>query len=99
DFAGWQWQTNQRTVQAELEAALLRITQEPTKCGASGRTDAGVHALGQVVSFQSATRLTGPALCKALNAELPEDMVGFELAEWPPEFHGLGRPARKPYSS
>src|SRR3954469_15139965 len=57
DFAGWQWQPEKRTVQDELEAALERITQARPKCFASGRTDAGVHALGQVVSFDSETRL------------------------------------------
>jgi len=97
DFAGWQWQPDQRTVQGELQAALERITQERSKCVASGRTDAGVHALGQVVSFTSATRLSGEVLTKALNAELPEDMLVFQVAEAPAGFHALRNALRKRY--
>ena len=51
-------------VQEELEKAIERITQQKTRCVASGRTDSGVHALGQVVCFRSDTNLDGPALCK-----------------------------------
>src|SRR3954453_1572890 len=77
DFAGWQQQPNKRTIQEELEAALGRITGQRPKCIASGRTDAGVHALGQVVSFTSGTRLEPADLNRALNAELPEDILVF----------------------
>jgi tRNA pseudouridine38-40 synthase len=97
EFAGWQRQPGLRTVQQELEAALARITGEPVRCIASGRTDAGVHALGQVVSFQSATRLAPAVLAKALNAELPEDMLVFEVALAPPRFHALRDALRKRY--
>ena len=97
EFAGWQRQPDERTVQEELEAALARITQSRPKCVASGRTDAGVHALGQVVSFQSETKLDGPTLCKAINAELPEDMLVFEVAEVPAGFHALRDAIRKRY--
>jgi tRNA pseudouridine38-40 synthase len=97
EFAGWQRQPAERTVQGELEAAIERITQERSKCIASGRTDAGVHALGQVVSFQSETKLDGPTLAKALNAELPEDMLVFEVAEAAPSFHALRDAVRKRY--
>src|SRR6185295_13809790 len=74
-----------------------RITQQPTKCVASGRTDAGVHALGQVVSFTSETRLAPDVLTKALNAELPEDLLVFEVAEAPAGFHALRDAVRKRY--
>jgi tRNA pseudouridine38-40 synthase len=97
DFAGWQWQPNMRTVQGELEAALERITGQRSKCVASGRTDAGVHALGQVVSFTSDTYLAPPVLTKALNAELPEDMLVFEVASAPVGFHALRDAVRKRY--
>jgi tRNA pseudouridine38-40 synthase len=80
-----------------LEAALARITQEPCKCVASGRTDAGVHALGQVVSFVSATRHSPQVLSKALNAELPEDMLVFEVQETADGFHALRDAVRKRY--
>jgi tRNA pseudouridine38-40 synthase len=97
DFVGWQWQPGQRSVQEELESALARITQSKTRCRASGRTDAGVHALGQVVDFQSSTWLDGPALCKALNAELPDDMIVFEVAVAPPNFHAIRDAVAKRY--
>ena len=97
DFAGWQWQPQRRTLQGELEAALERITGQKTRCFASGRTDAGVHALGQVVSFGSATYLTPPALTKALNAELPDDMLVFEVARAPDGFHAQRDALRKRY--
>jgi tRNA pseudouridine38-40 synthase len=96
-FAGWQRQPAARTVQGELESAIEKITQQRSKCVASGRTDAGVHALGQVVSFQSETRLDGPTLTKALNAELPEDVFIFEVAETAPSFHALRDAVRKRY--
>jgi len=97
DFAGWQWQPQKRTIQGELEAALERITGQRAKCIASGRTDAGVHALGQVVSFASATRLAPAVLTKALNAELPEDMLVFEVARAPDGFRALHDAVRKRY--
>lgn len=97
DFAGWQRQPDKRTVQGELEAALARITQEQCKCIASGRTDAGVHALGQVVSFTSATRLAPEVLAKALSAELPDDLLVFEVTEAPAGFHALRDAVRKRY--
>ena len=97
DFAGWQRQPDRRTVQEELEAAIERITRGRSKCIASGRTDAGVHALGQVVSFESETKLAGEVLCKALNAEVPEDMLVFEVANASPGFHALRDAIRKRY--
>lgn len=97
DFAGWQWQPNRRTLQGTLQETLQRITQEEIKCFASGRTDAGVHALGQVISFDSETYLSPAALAKALNAELPEDMLVFEVAEAPTSFHAQRHAIRKRY--
>ena len=97
DFAGWQWQPKHRTVQGELQTALRGIVQHDVKCVASGRTDAGVHALAQVVSFDSSTRLSGPELRKALNAELPEDMFVFEVVEVRSGFYALGDAVRKRY--
>jgi tRNA pseudouridine38-40 synthase len=97
DFAGWQRQPSVRTVQGELEVALERITGARAKCIASGRTDAGVHALGQVVSFTSETRHAPDVLTKALNAELPDDMLVFEVVPAPEGFHALRDAARKRY--
>ncbi len=79
DFTGWQRQPNYRTVQGELEATFAKVLQQNVICKASGRTDAGVHALGQVVAFDAEVRMELPVLAKALNAELPEDLEIFEI--------------------
>ena len=75
DFHGWQRQKNEPTIQAEIETALQTITGQPITVAGSGRTDAGVHALGQVASFTCETQLDDDALMSALNALLPETIV------------------------
>ncbi len=76
EFAGWQTQPCQRTVQETLEQAIQSITQEKRiRANCSGRTDAGVHAIGQVCNFYTSTRLDCATLLKAVNAKLPEDVV------------------------
>ena len=97
DFAGWQMQPGKRTVQAALEASLAKITGEPIRAAASGRTDSGVHALGQVVSFHSATALSGTTLRNALNAELPRDMSALCVEEAAERFHARRDCVRKRY--
>lgn len=87
DFKGWQRQPDARTVQGVLEAALLKVTQKRTVIHGAGRTDAGVHALGQVASFRGAFKLSDQVLLRALNAVLPEDVRVFALEEAPPGFH------------
>lgn len=75
DFNGWQTQPGVRTVQETLEQALARLTGEATiRANASGRTDSGVHAVGQVVNCYAATELTTDVLVRALNAHLPDDV-------------------------
>lgn len=96
-FTGWQRQPRRRTVQGVLEETLRKILQEKVLCKSSGRTDSGVHALAQVVAFQSATRHPPEAITKALNAELPEDMFVFEVSEALPEFHPIRDAVRKRY--
>jgi tRNA pseudouridine38-40 synthase len=87
DFSGWQTQPHGRSVQDEVEQALLEITRESRRVTPSGRTDAGVHATGQVAHFDSETRLEPAALGRGLNAVLPRDVsvLGVELAA--PDFH------------
>src|SRR5215218_8095212 len=82
EFSGWQAQPGQRTVQGELERAWREITGESVRVNAAGRTDAGVHAAGQVVSLDSPTGITPAALVGALNSKLPEDaaVLDVELA-------------------
>ncbi|HOW85076.1 MAG TPA: tRNA pseudouridine(38-40) synthase TruA [Candidatus Aminicenantes bacterium] len=87
DFKGWQRQPGARTVQGVLEEALFKVTRKKTAVHGAGRTDAGVHALGQVASFRGAFKLSDPVLLRALNAVLPEDVRVFSLGEAPPEFH------------
>ena len=80
DFSGWQAQPGRRTVQGELERAWLQITGETVRLNAAGRTDAGVHAAGQVVSVESVTDIPPESLVHALNSKLPED-VAVQLVE------------------
>jgi tRNA pseudouridine38-40 synthase len=74
DFSGFQRQANARSVQAELEAALAVIEGMHVTVAGAGRTDSGVHALGQVASFTLASAIAERDLFRALNAKLPEDV-------------------------
>ena len=93
DFAGWQVQERPegpraRTVQGELEAALSRLAGDaPVRVAGAGRTDAGVHALGQVASFELPRDLEPAALLRALNGMLPPDVRVVDAALAPPGFH------------
>jgi tRNA pseudouridine38-40 synthase len=73
-FAGWQQQTGHRTVESELKRSLRELTGLDHKVQAAGRTDAGAHALGQVVNFDFLGRIPPQRLLPALNARLPEDV-------------------------
>ncbi|HEY1603007.1 MAG TPA: tRNA pseudouridine(38-40) synthase TruA [Pirellulales bacterium] len=96
-YTGWQMQPGQPTVQAALETSLAKITGEAVRATASGRTDSGVHALGQVVSFQSETSLSPVTLRNALNAELPRDIAALAVEEAPHRFHARRDCVRKRY--
>ena len=96
-YAGWQCQPNGVTLQESLERALAKITGKPLRTVASGRTDAGVHARGQVVSFASDCDLPTEVLERALNAELPRDMVVSSVVEVPAGFHAIRDARRKCY--
>ncbi len=87
DFRGWQRQPDGRTVQGVLEEAVFKVTRKRTVVHGAGRTDAGVHALGQVAGFRGAFKLTDEVLYRALNAVLPADVRVFSLEEAPPGFH------------
>ena len=86
-FAGWQRQPEQRTVQGVLEEALQRLTQTHVTVTGAGRTDAGVHALGQVASVIVPAKWNGPTLRRALNAVLQHDVRCADAVEMTPEFH------------
>lgn len=87
EFFGFQRQANARTVQGEIETALEKVTGRQTGVIGAGRTDAGVHATGQVISFEVDWRHPMEALTKALNITLPEDVAVRALAECSADFH------------
>lgn len=86
-FHGWQRQPGLRTVQEVLEETLSELTGARPTCQASGRTDAGVHALGQVVHFLTASGHEPAVFVKALNALLPKDVRVLGAEEKPQAFH------------
>jgi len=85
-YVGWQVQPNGPSIQAEVERALSRLHARPVRVVAAGRTDAGVHARGQVASFPEASPLPLPAYVKGMNALLPEDVAVREAAVMPDGF-------------
>ena len=87
DYHGWQCQANLSTVQKTIEDALRQITGETVKITGSGRTDAGVHAMGQVASFLTETQMDSETLRKALNSTLPRDISIIKAQEVPDDFH------------
>jgi tRNA pseudouridine38-40 synthase len=95
DFAGYQRQPGQRTVQGELERAAARMTGHPVEVRGAGRTDSGVHALGQVVAFDSERHIPPKGFRLGLNGELPDDVRVHDA--WPvapgynPRFDALGK--------
>ncbi len=97
DFRGWQRQPEGRTVQGVLEEAVGKITQKQTAVHGAGRTDAGVHALGQVAGFRGAFKLSDAVFLRALNAVLPQDVRIFSLEEAPPDFHARRSARSKVY--
>ena len=86
-FAGWQRQSNARSVQGALEEALTRLCGEPTQAIGAGRTDAGVHARGQAAGVTVADRWRAPSLRRALNAVLPRDVWVAAAFEMRSDFH------------
>ena len=86
-YAGWQRQPNHNTIQAVLEDALFKITQQHIQTVGAGRTDSGVHALGQVVSFQSKKDLEEAQWASALNSSLPKDISVLSSEKVSDDFH------------
>lgn len=96
EFSGWQSQAQgERTVQATLAAALTELAGAPVRVTGAGRTDAGVHAEGQVAAATVETRLDAETLLRALNARLPRDLavVGCDAAreDFDPRREALGK--------
>jgi tRNA pseudouridine38-40 synthase len=86
DFHGWQIQKNKPTVQGEIVSVLRRLTQEDTQLLGAGRTDAGVHALGQVGSFRTQSALSALEFHRAMNALLPPTIRIVAVEETGPDF-------------
>jgi tRNA pseudouridine38-40 synthase len=109
EYHGWQVQDDVPTVQGTIEATLEKILGERVRVNGAGRTDARVHALGQVASFQCFSAIPTDALQRALNSSLPRDMVVHDVQDVPTDFHArfsalgkvyayriLNRPVRAP---
>lgn len=87
DFYGWQVQPGMRTVQGVLEEKLRTLLRRPVNLIGAGRTDAGVHALGQVANFHTDSPLDTESLWRGLNSLLPHDVVVHQVVEVPQGFH------------
>ena len=87
DYSGFQIQPDRPTIQGELERALERVTQEPVRVDGAGRTDAGVHARGQVIGFRTAWPHGPAALQRAINAVLPRDISVRDVSLAHERFH------------
>ncbi len=96
-YAGWQMQPTVPTVQAAIETAWHEITREQLRVMAAGRTDAGVHALGQVVGLVTESQLSTDDLHRGLNAVLPEDVAVVAVEVAPEDFHATHDALRKTY--
>ncbi len=97
-YAGWQRQPGQPTIQEAVEAAVRSVTQTDISVIAAGRTDAGVHALGQVVSFKSDKPLSPDEWRRALNATLSDDISVHSVERAPDDFHARYSAIRKLYA-
>ena len=96
-YHGFQAQPERRTVQGELEAALERIIGASVRVAGAGRTDAGAHALAQVVSFRTHSQMGNDAIARAWNALLPEDAAVKEVRDVPEAFHARHSALRRWY--
>jgi tRNA pseudouridine38-40 synthase len=96
-YAGSQYQKNAPTIQEELEKALNKLTGEQTRLALAGRTDAGVHAKGQVVSFRTQAPYDVEVFVRALNANLPQDIVVRSARQVPLSFQVRRQAKRRWY--
>ena len=97
EFAGWQVQPGQPTIQGALASVIGRLTRENVLPQGSGRTDAGVHALAQVATFATASPIPTENWIKVLNDSLPASIRVLEVSEVPAEFHARKSARAKTY--
>jgi len=96
-YYGWQKQPDKPTIQASIEKALEELTSRRTNLTASGRTDRGVHAIGQVAVFKTSSRLTPEEFKKALNSLLPPDIRILKAEDVPLDFNARLHAKKKRY--
>ena len=87
DFKGWQKQPNKPNIQGEIERAIYNITKEEVDLIGSGRTDAGVHALGQVANFKTNSNIPIEKLALAINSQLKNSIIIKKAEEVDERFH------------
>ena len=97
DYVGWQRQLNGVSVQEKMEIALSKIFGTPTACTASGRTDSGVHAEGQVIHFDAETSIPVDKMPYAVNTELPDDISMLYCEQTADDFNARFSAKRKTY--
>ena len=96
-FNGWQIQSGGRTIQDELEKSVKILTKKDVRVTASGRTDAGVHALGQIVHFDADLSIPLDKLCISLNGILPQDISVKNAYRVPDDFHSRFSAVKREY--
>ena len=97
NYCGWQVQKNGPSLQATIERAILKLTGEQSALFSAGRTDSGVHALGQVANFHTTCAIPAENFRPALQAFLPHDIVILDSCEVPLGFHSTFKATRKQY--
>ena len=98
EYSGWQRQERDRTIQGVLEDAAFRLLQEKVNIIGAGRTDAGVHATGQVANFRCGTQLSLVDIGRGLNALLPEDIIVRSTEDVSEDFHARFGARERTYS-
>ncbi len=96
-YHGWQVQNNGITIESELNRCLTQLLQEPIQVIGASRTDAGVHALGNIAVFDTTARIPAEKISYALNQRLPEDIRIQDSCEVPPDWHPRHVASRKTY--
>ncbi len=97
DYVGWQVQPNGLSVQTVVERAIRELTGESVQLLAAGRTDSGVHALGQVANFRTGSAIPGEKMQLGLQSFLPDDVVVRDVADVPEDFHATYSAKKKRY--
>lgn len=98
NYAGWQRQKNAVTIEGKLEQALYKITGRKTEVIGAGRTDAGVHSKGYVANFITESNIPVQDFCRAINSQLPEDIIILKSEEVDMSFHARYMSKGKKYS-